>query len=110
MFGAPMFDTLKFSKRLINTGMPKEQAEELACAQLEMFEESLCRGLASKTDIENLDKKIDENIHALEKRMDDKINTLENKLSFFEGKFNTMQWMLGFIITFLIAILVKLFI
>ncbi len=57
MIGAPMFDTLKFSKRLINTGMPKEQAEELACAQLEMFEESLCRGLASKPISKTLIKK-----------------------------------------------------
>ncbi len=76
----PMFDTLQFSKILIHAGMPASQAEALAVAQLQVIEESMHRGLASKTDIENLDKKMDANINQLDKKIDEKVRHLENKI------------------------------
>ena len=49
------FDTLKFVKRLENAGMPKAEAEAIAEAQNEAFEElTKTKELATKTDLHEL--------------------------------------------------------
>jgi hypothetical protein len=86
-----LFDTLKFSKRLINVGMPPAQAEELAEAQKEALEESLSNGLASKEDIASLDKKVEE-----------KTEKINRKLSVHD-------WMLRFILGLILTMFAKMF-
>lgn len=82
-----LFDTLKFSKRLINAGMSPTQAEEIAEAQKDALEESLNNGLASKKDIARLDKKIDS----------------------LSKKFSIHDWTLRFILGLIVAIFGKLY-
>ena len=52
------FDTLKFSKRLIQAGAAPELADALAEAQKESLSEILDAQLASKEDIAQLDKRL----------------------------------------------------
>jgi hypothetical protein len=86
-----LFDTLKFSKRLIEAGMPAAQAEELAEAQKEAFQESLNNGLASKEDITLLDKKLDKKIEKINKKL------------------STHDWMLRFLLALMLVMLGKMF-
>jgi len=100
-----LFDPLKFSKRLINVGMPPAQAEELAEAQKESLEESMNSRIASKEDIGRLK----EDIIRLDKKIDDSNNELKSIIQKIHGKLNTHAWMLRFLLFFIVSIFYKLF-
>lgn len=100
-----LFDPLKFSKRLINVGVPPAQAEEFAEAQQEMLQESLQNGIASKEDIAQLDKKID----AASIASKEDIARLDKKIDGLSGKLSVHDWMLRFLLGLIIAIFVKMF-
>jgi hypothetical protein len=97
-----LFDTLIFSKRLIKAGMPKEQAEALAEAQKDALHESVNNGLASKKDITDLKHKID-------KKSDELKSEMGIMRKEFDGKFNLLYWMMGFVLTFCVAIILKIY-
>ena len=83
-----MFDTLKINNTLLKSGFTAEQS----IAITESLKESVEQGnLATKEDM-----------HILEQ----KINILEER---FNGKFNLIYWMMGFVIAMLLGILLKLF-
>lgn len=52
------FDTLKFSERLREAGVPEKQAKALAEAQNDAFAEALDNSLATKIDIARLETQI----------------------------------------------------
>ena len=100
-----LFDTLRFSHSMIQAGMPIKQAEMLAQTQKEIFQSALENGLASKEDIYNIKTDISEvkkEINSLHKD----IQILEKK---FDGKFNLLYWMSGFLLAFISAVLFKLY-
>ena len=82
------FDTLKFANKLKSAGVPAPQAEAEAMAIAEAFEAS---DVATKSDIALV-------------RSD--LAHLEEK---FNGKFTLLQWMIGFNLTFTMALLWKIF-
>src|ERR1700729_1578753 len=114
------FDTLVYSHTLMEGGMPREQAEKMAEAQKKVFDnqnqnlqENLDKAISThlatkedvwslKQDISNLDKKIDSKTMGLDK----KIDLLRKE---FEGKFNLLYWILGFILAFCVSIAFKLY-
>ena len=56
---AVTFDTLKFVERLEKAGVPREQASAIAEAQKDAFAEALDSQLATKSDIQRLENKIE---------------------------------------------------
>ena len=92
------FDTLKYSKRLKDAGVPEKQAEVEAEALAEVLEIRL-RDLATKDDIQTLrdeikalDERLSGKINALDEKLSGKISALDEKLS---GKINTLEERLG---------------
>ncbi len=76
---APAFDTLKFTRKLQAAGIPVEQAD----AQAEAINEALDSQLATKVDILELDRKIDDVASGLDKKIaavDNKIDLVESHL------------------------------
>jgi tetrahydromethanopterin S-methyltransferase subunit G len=70
------FDTLRFSKRLKDAGVPDKQAEAEAEALAEVFEVNL-KELATKDDILLVRKDLD----ALERRIEDRMTMLEQRMT-----------------------------
>jgi len=91
-----LFDTLIFSKRLIKAGMPKQQAEALAEAHKHSLQDSLKNGLASKKDVIKAKEELSAEITEI--KIDMQLMRKE-----FEGKFNLLYWMMGFVLTFCIS-------
>jgi predicted Holliday junction resolvase-like endonuclease len=104
-----LFDTLKFSKRLINVGMPAAQAEELAEVQKEAFEESLNNGIASKEDIALLDKKIENKIEETRTLLREEITLVNKTMQKLNGKLSVHDWMLRFLLGLMLAMFAKMF-
>ncbi len=69
------FDTLKYSKRLKDAGVPDKQAEAEAEALAEVLEVNL-KDLATKEDLKALEDRLGDKITMLEQRMTIKLGTL----------------------------------
>jgi DNA-binding transcriptional MerR regulator len=70
------FDTLKFVERLKAAGVPEEQAKAIMEAQKEALGEAAAITLATKPDIDRLERKL-----------------LEH-----DGEFKLLKWMLGLVL------------
>ena len=81
------FDTHKFVKDLQASGMPAEQAEAFVRAQQEILAQALDSMLATRDDI----------------------NRVERKQVEHDGRFTLLQWMLAFNLAFTLAIVWKVF-
>lgn len=115
----PAFDTHDYIKQLLSAGFNEQQAEtqaklqcevlSLATTQLATKEDILRLELATKEDIVLLRSETKEKIGRLEQeviRLDAKVDKLDIK---FTGKFNLLNWMMGFLITIVVAMFLKLF-
>jgi hypothetical protein len=80
------FDTLEFVELLEKNGFTEQQAKSLAELQKKTFNEALETQIATKKDI----------------------NELEKRMIGFEGKMTLMHWMLAFNLAFTMAVLYKL--
>ena len=69
------FDTLKYSKRLKDAGVPDKQAEAEAEALAEVLEVNL-KDLATKEDLKVLEERLGDKITMLEQRMTIKLGAL----------------------------------
>jgi len=85
--GTPTFDTLKFVERLEKAGLTREQASAFAEAQKEAFAEALESQLATRSDIERVERKLIEH----------------------DGKFALLQWMLAAVLAVALANFAKQF-
>ncbi len=74
------FDTLKFSKRLKDAGVPDKQAEAEAEALAEVLEVNL-KDLASRDDLKALEERLIIKITGSEERLSDKITMLEQRMT-----------------------------
>ena len=81
------FDTLKYSKRLIQAGYTPQQAEAAAEVQKEVLNEVMDTTLATREDIHVIDKKI----------------------ARIEAEITSMKWMMGFVTGGIVALLIKAF-
>jgi len=74
---AVAFDTLKFANILKKSGMPDRQAEAVAYAFSAAHEAA---DLATKTDLHDMETRIDAKINSVEQHLDAKINSVEQRL------------------------------
>jgi hypothetical protein len=81
------FDTHKFVKSLQTAGVPTEQAEAFVHAQQEILAQALDSTLATRSDLERVERKLVEH----------------------DGKFTLLQWMLGSVLALAIANFAKQF-
>lgn len=105
------FDALIFSQDLTDAGMPRKQADKYAKIQKgvidtqnqnvqEILNEKISTNLATKEDILIVKQDISNLRHELKHdtaNLDKKISLLRKE---FEGKFNLLYWMSGFILAF----------
>lgn len=107
--GLPAFDTHAYVKRLKAAGFSEQQAEAQAELQAQVLSTLVTEKLATKEDIAGL--KMD--IVRLENATKEDILRLENetKQEFIRiaGRFNQLNWMVGFLLTGVATILFKLF-
>ncbi len=83
-------DTLELSKEFVDVGFTQEQAEKMAITYKNMQE-----GLATKEDIYNLKKDIDN----LEKNLQQNINHVKELLdSKIDSKINPLYWGMGLLV------------
>jgi DNA-binding transcriptional MerR regulator len=77
-------DTLRYVKRLTAVGVSREQAE----AQAEAFRDEIAVQVATKPDLDTVAAKLDHKIDAVEGRLNQKIDTLDHKIDAVEGRLN----------------------
>lgn len=81
------FDTLKFTQRLEQAGIPHDQAIAMVEAQKESLSEIMEAHLATKNDVQDV-----------------KIKQVEH-----DGQFTLIKWMLGFLLAGVLSIVIKTF-
>ena len=81
------FDTLRYSKKLIEAGYTPQQAEAAAEVQKEVLSEVLDTTLATREDINGIDKKIAK----------------------IEAEIVSIKCMIGFVVGGIVALLIKAF-
>ena len=81
------FDTHKFIKDLESAGVPPLQAEAFVRAQQEILSQALDSTLATRTDVERIERKLIE----------------------FEGEFKAIKWMLGIIVGGVVMLVLRAF-
>ncbi len=91
---AVTIDTLKFTQKLKDAGVPGPQAEAEAAAINEAFGQALDTQVATKVDMQ---------------AVRDDIIKVERRIDGLEGKITLLQWMLGFVLAMQAAILLKTF-
>ena len=88
-------DTLRYARRLKDAGVPSEQAEAMADA----IGTELAEQLATRADLE-----------ALENRLNQKLSAQDIKITSLAGSLRLVQWMLGFVLAFAVAIVWRVFV
>ncbi|MGZ5055432.1 MAG: DUF1640 domain-containing protein [Methylobacter sp.] len=81
------FDTLKFTQRLEQAGIPHDQAVAMVEAQKESLSEIMEAHLATKLDVQDV-----------------KIKQVEH-----DGQFALIKWMLGILVAGVLSIVIKTF-
>jgi hypothetical protein len=109
----PAFDTHAYVKRLKAAGFNEAQAEAQAELQSQVLSALVTEKLATKDDIANLKRDIadvkrdvKEDIMRFEHETKQEFVRLE---ATFNGKFNLLNWMLGFLVVGVMTTLFKLF-
>ena len=95
-------DTLRYARRLKDAGVPAEQAEAMADA----IGAELVEQLATKADLEVMRVAVQGDLELARLALDGKIDTVRTGL---EGKVLLLQWMLGFVLAGLVALLWRAF-
>jgi len=85
------FDTYKFIKELETSGMPTVQAEALLKVQQEILDHSIDNTLATKSDLDKVERKLSDDIKDV------------------KADINLMKWMLGFIFGGILLVALKLY-
>jgi hypothetical protein len=114
------FDTLDYARKLEAAGVPAAQAEVHSRA----LNEALAGSVASKSDIANLELRIDarfaqvdarfEQVDArfvdLESRLSTRIDSVKTELKLdLGGRIQTLRWMLGVLVAMNATIIARLF-
>ena len=81
------FDTLKFSNRLKQAGVPPAQAEAEAEALAEVFEVNTA-ALSTKQDVEQLEGRVDNKFELLRRDISGMEGRFDSKLANVEERFN----------------------
>lgn len=92
------FDTLAYARKLKSAGFTQEQAEIQAEAQKDMLSEILDSNLATKGDIDKLEKGIKSDVDSVKGN----INRLEKEIL-------VLKWMTGFMLAGVLSLILKAF-
>ncbi len=92
MAHAILFDTLKYTETLMEAGVPAKQAKAQAAALLESHETA---DLATRSDLEKLEIRLDGRLASIEKTID--------------AKFSAITWVLGMVVAGVVTLVVKTF-
>jgi hypothetical protein len=105
----PAFDTHAYVKRLREAGVEEKQAEAQAELQAQVLSSLVTEKLATKDDILRLENATKEDISRLAQAAKDDIVRLENKTEQefirINGKFNLLNWMVGFLLAGVVSTL-----
>ena len=88
------FDTLKFARRLIEVGVPEEQAE----TQAELMAEAFVFNMDSLVTRDYLEACLDARFAEQGKQIDQCFSAVDVKFAEIDGKFHLIYWMLAVII------------
>ena len=99
---AVMFDTYKFVDKLEKAGVAPEQAKAEVEALSAALSEALDSQLATKADLNKLEKELKFDINRLEKELKFDINRLEKELI-------VLKWMVGLVLGGIITLVMKAF-
>ena len=97
-----VIDTVRYARRLKDAGVPAEQAEAMADA----IGAELVDQLATKADIESAVATLRGEITAAAATLDGKIAAVDVKHG---GAIRLLQWMLSFVLAFVVAITWRVF-
>ncbi len=86
------FDTLKYVKQLEASSIASAQVEAFVNAQRDILSEVMEISLATRGDVQALEK----SVHSV-------IERLERKMLEHDGRFSLLQWMLAAVLAFAIA-------
>lgn len=113
MAALPAFDTHAYVKRLKAAGFNEAQAEAQADLQSEVLSSLVTEKLATKEDMAGLKNEMKLEISELRNELKSDIARVEHetKQEFIQvmGRFNQLNWMMGFLLTGTVTILFKLF-
>ena len=99
---AVMFDTYKFVDKLEQAGVSTIQAKAEVEALSAALSEALDSQLATKSDLNKLEKELKFDINRLEKELKFDINRLEKELI-------VLKWMVGLVLGGIITLVMKAF-
>ena len=99
---AVAFDTHRYVKRLVASGMPEAQAEVIASEQRDLIEDQI----ATKQDLKELGVHLEQKIREMELRQEQKILQMEQRLTLRLGAMTVAGIaVVGTLITTLVKIL-----
>lgn len=88
------FDTFKFAQRLKTAGIPEIEIKAHVDALLDITQDN-SQLLATKSDLMEVETRLEAKINHVEMRLEAKIDKVETSLN---GKISLLQWMLGFVL------------
>ena len=119
------FDTLKFVRKLTQSGLPEAQAEVFANVHRDAFKEALDSNLATKADIARLKESVSSQIAELRSEMVEfkesirgefaefkasimaEINQLKRRDDHLQGQISHLKWIMIFNLGFTVTIMWK---
>jgi hypothetical protein len=121
--GTVAFDTHEFVKSLKSAGFQEAQAEVLA-TQLKVLQESGTANLATRQDMQELQRATRQDLQELQRITKQDIKELatatkqdlkelelriENKLESMRGEITLLKWMMGFVLAGIVSLVLKAF-
>lgn len=100
-----MMDTLAYVKRLRAAGVPEDQAE----AHAEALNAAVESQVATRADLKLTEGALRQELASVEAALRQELASVNARLTAVEAELRLHRWVLGFIVTLQIAILVKLF-
>ena len=94
-----VIDTLRYSDRLKDAGIPADQAEAMSRA----LNDEMTSGLATKADIDKLDGRV-ESVEVKLDALDAKVDALGTKVDAVDAKLNTMGRYVFLVLALLVAL------
>ena len=96
------FDTYKFITELESSGVPHAQAEAMLKVQQQIIEHSIGNTLATKADLDKLERATKTDLDKVERKLSDEIKDVKSDI-------HLMKWMLSLIIGGILMLVLKAF-
>lgn len=108
----PAFDTYQYAKELKEAGFNEKQAEVEVNLQREVIDVLMTEKFATKQDVIFIKNELKQELSEFRDEFKQEISEIRTDVAqqkiFMEGKFKHLDWMLGFLLTDMVATLFKL--